>query len=84
MLGQPVPSSEPTQRADRQGEREESQRPEPGLNLELLDGIGAEVVGERATREPEDGQEANEDQRDRREATAGRTRTLPRNRGCRQ
>jgi hypothetical protein len=84
MLGEPVPAGEPTEWRDREGKREKPERPKPGLDLELLDGVRAEVVGESAARQPEGGQEANEDQRNRRQATAVEPRALSRDRGCRQ
>ena len=67
MLGEPVPSGEAPQRGDGEREREEPERPEARLNLELFDGIGAEVVGERPSRQPKDWDEADEDQRNGRE-----------------
>jgi hypothetical protein len=84
MLREPVPSREAPKRRDGEREREEPERPEPGLNLELFDGIRAQVVGEGATRQPDDGQETNEDERNRREAPAVRPATLAGNRRRRQ
>jgi hypothetical protein len=84
MLREPVPSREAPQRCDREREREEAERPEAGLDLELLDGVRPEVVGERAARDPGDGKEADEDERDRREAPAVRPVTLAGNRRRRQ
>jgi hypothetical protein len=84
MLREPVPSREAAKRRDGEREREEAERPEPGLNLELFDRIRAEVVDEGATGEPSEGQEADEDERNRREAPAMRPVTLARNRRRRQ
>jgi hypothetical protein len=84
MLGEPVPSREAADRCDGEREREKPERPQPGLNLELFDGVCAEVVGEGATRQPDDRQEADEDERNRREAPAVRPVTFARNRRRRQ
>jgi hypothetical protein len=67
MLGEPVPSRETTRRSNRECEREEPERPEPGLDLELLDGICAEVVGEGTPRQPDGWDEADDDERKSRE-----------------
>ena len=67
MLGEPVPSRETPQRGNGEREREEPERPEARLDLELLDGICAEVVCERATRKPAYWDEADEDERNGRE-----------------
>jgi hypothetical protein len=84
MLREPVPSCQASKRRDREGQREEPERPEAGLNLELFDGVRAEVVGESPARQPDEGQEADEDERNRCEAPAVRPATLARNRRRRQ
>jgi hypothetical protein len=48
--GEPIPFREAAERCDGERERKKPKRPQPGLNLELLDGIRAEVIGECATR----------------------------------
>ncbi len=62
VLGEPVPPGEAPNGSDREGENQEAKRPEPGLNLERLDRVRAELIGERATREPEGGEETDENQ----------------------
>jgi hypothetical protein len=82
--GEPVPPGETAKGSDREGEHEKPQRPEPGLNLELLDRVRAQVIGEGATREPQGGQETNQDQRNRGPAPVVRSLALPWDGGCRQ
>jgi hypothetical protein len=84
MLGEPVPFREAAERCDREREREKAERPQPGLDLELFDWVGAEIVGEGAARQPDERQEAEEDERDRREAPAVRPVTFAGNRRRRQ
>jgi hypothetical protein len=84
MPRQPVPLREPAERGDGEREREKAKRPQPRLNLELFDGVCAEVVGERAMRQPDDREEADQDERNRREASAMRPTALARNRRRRQ
>jgi hypothetical protein len=72
MPCEPVPPCDAAERGDGEGQREKPERPEPGLNLELFDGVRAEVVGEGTTREPGDGKKADENERNRREAPAVR------------
>ena len=62
VLGEPVPPREAPKWSDRERENQKPERPEPGLNLERLDRVRAEVIGERATREPEGGEETDENQ----------------------
>lgn len=82
--GEPVPAREAPERSDGEGQREKPERPEPGLNLELLDGVRAEVIGQGATGQPGDGEEADDEERNRREAPAVRPLPLARDRRRRQ
>jgi len=84
MPGDAVPSRVAAKRRDGEGERQESQRPESSLDLELFNRVGAQIVRQRAAGEPCDGQETGENERDRGEAAVMRPRRLAWDRGRRQ
>ena len=84
VLRDAVPARVTAKRGDGEGESQESQRPESGLDLELFNRIGAQIVRQRAAREPGDGQKADENERDRREAAVVRPRSLAWDGGRRQ
>lgn len=84
MASDAVPARVPAKGSDGEGQREKAERPESGLDLELFDGIRAQIIGQRATRDPGDRQKADEDQRNRLETATMRSWGLTRNRGRRQ
>jgi hypothetical protein len=68
MPREPVPSREAAERSDGKRQREKPECPQSGLNLELFDGIRAEIIGEGATCQPGNREETDEDERNGREA----------------
>jgi len=79
-----VPARVTAKGRDGEGESQKSEGPESGLDLELFNRVRAQIVRERATREPGEGQKADENERDRREATVMRPRSLAWDRARRQ
>jgi hypothetical protein len=84
MASDAVPAGVPPKRSDGEGQREKAERPESGLDLELFDGIRAQIIRQRATRDPGERQKADEDERNRLQTAAMRSWSLPRDRGRRQ
>src|SRR5262249_51186308 len=64
VFDEPVPSEHSSRGRDRKRDREEPERPEPGLDLELANRIRAELVVEELPGDPGGGNECREEESD--------------------